>query len=246
MSELNNSVVKSLEILELFMKKEQMSVAEMHELSGFSKSAINRIVTSFESKNYIYKNAESGKYLLGNKLFYIGQCTNLHKHLIEISKESIERLSQKLEKTITLSVLDSLQSVVVYKQKSTMVMGVVPDVGSKKSLNCSASGKAIVAFSPNREKLLASMSYKKYSEKTIVDRDEYKSVIQKVREEGFAYDDEELEKDLFCVAKAILSSSQEVICTLSVSGYKNQMIAALEVIKKELSMTVEDITKLLN
>lgn len=246
MSEVNNSVIKSLEILEMFMHHEHLSVAEMSDISGYSKSAITRIINSLASKNYIYKSPESGKYLLGNKLYYLGECTNLNTHLVEISKGPMEELAQRLDITITLSVMDDHASMVVYKKKSRMIMGVVPDVGSRRSLNVSASGKVLVAFSEDPHSHIEQMTYKRYTDKTITDKETYAQEIRKTRESGYAIDDEELEKDLFCVAMPILNSVHRAVGTISVSGYRNQVLPRLEDIKKELKNTVTRIAGQLN
>lgn len=245
MSELNNSVIKAMTILDLFTKKEELSIAEIHEMTGFSSTAISRILSSFESMNYVYKSETNGKYLLGSKLYYLGTCTRLNTHLVDKAKDPIEQLSKKLMLTVSLSVIENYESVVIYQRQSDMIMGMLPTVGSKRALNCSASGKVKIAFSKDPLKIINTMTFHKYTENTIIDKDKYLEVINKTKMDRYACDDEELEKDLFCVAVPIIDISGYAVSGLSVSGYKNRMLEDFDKILSALNETAKVISQLI-
>ena len=243
MSELNNSVIKALDILSLFLKHESLSVAEIHELTGFSKSAINRIIASCENRKFIYRSRDNGKYLLGNSVYFLGNSTNLNNHIITYARGPIEKLSKALKLTISVTVMSNYESVVIYQRKSEMVMGLVPGLGTTRTLNCSASGKVLTAFSENPDQILDAMEFKQYSDNTIMDRYAYSEVINETKKDGFAIDDEEIEDNLFCIAMPILNPQGDLVCSISVSGGKKKMTQDFELIKTELEKTVLEISE---
>ena len=245
MSELNNSVIKAMTILELFSKKEELSVIELQDLTGFSSSAINRIISSFESMNYVYKSEISGKYLLGSKLYFLGESTRIYTHLVDKSKTPIVQLSKNLLLAISLSVIEDLMSIVIYQRKSETIMGMLPTIGSRRALNCSASGKVMIAFSKDPMQIVEDMTYHRYTENTIIDKDKYIEVIKETSKNGYACDDQELEKDLFCIAVPIIDISGYAVCSLSVSGYKSRVVEDFDNILSELKKTLNIISNLL-
>ena len=58
----------------------------------------------------------------------------------------------------------------------------------------------------------------KFTEKTITSWEKLLEELQKIRQEGYAVDDEELELGLTCVAAPILGKDGEAIAALSISG----------------------------
>ena len=246
MSEENNSAKKSLMILDLFLKNEKLGIKEIIDSTGYSKSAIHRIMSTLESANYIYKNTDENKYFLSSKLYFLGEKTNINRHIVHACKDPVEELSQKLRLTISVSIMEDNMCVVVYKKDSQQNMGLVPNVGERRHLHCSASGKVLTGFSTDKERIIDSLRYEKLTPNTIHTKECFIHAVNKAMIEGFAYDDEELAAGLFCIATPVLDINKKAICSLSISGYKVKMLENLDTIKKELKETADKIGNLMN
>lgn len=239
------SLKKSLIILELFLANERLGVTEISRMTDYPTSTVHRILETLESMGYVYKSVNTNKYKLGSKLYYLGKHTDLSKNIIDKSKGAIESLSKELLQTISMSMLSDNQSIVIYKKDSVMKMGMVPRIGEKKSLHCSASGKILTSFSKNPESIIKNIEFKPATKNTITDKTKFETEIKKVKRQGFAIDDEEIEQDLFCVAAPIFNSVDELVCSLSVSGLKSRMLENIEFIQIRLQQTAKEISQLL-
>ena len=63
---------------------------------------------------------------------------------------------------------------------------------------------------------------------------------------GFAIDNEEAERGLYCISMPVFDFSGEVACTISVSGFKETMLEDIEKIKSELSKCTNEISEKLD
>ena len=81
-------------------------------------------------------------------------------------------------------------------------------------------GKSLLAFLPEDElnKIINGRELKKFTRNTITDPDKLKEVLKRVRESGYAIDNEEFEIGLTCVGVPIKDFSNKVVAAISISG----------------------------
>lgn len=108
-------------------------------------------------------------------------------------------------------------------------------------------GKAVLAELEEEEYLnyLKTTPLVPYTEHTITNSLKLAAELQKVRETGIAFDDEEMEKDIFCIG-ASLKKDGKIIGAFSVSmpkyrlteEFKKQIIKAVVETKNEIMQVV--------
>ena len=108
------------------------------------------------------------------------------------------------------------------------------------SLILTAAGKVLTAFSGESDKLVEDIDYVRLTDKSIIDKEEYKMLLEEVKEEKLAYDMEEVTEGLVCVAAPVLSSDGTAICAISVSGYKERMLRSLYSVIPRLQDTASE------
>jgi len=93
-------------------------------------------------------------------------------------------------------------------------------VGKRAPLYRTALGKVLLAHIPEeeRKKILGGKVLPRLTENTITDKRELEKELNKVREQGFALDQEENEKDVRCIAAPIRNYQRRVIAAISISG----------------------------
>ena len=117
--------------------------------------------------------------------------------------------------------------------------------GDTISLNTTATGKVLAAFSGEIENLLNRMDYVKLTKRSVTDRDEFAELLQEVRAQRLAYDMEEVTEGLVCVATPVLAKDGIAICSISINGYKERMIRSLDSIIMRLQDCARECEKLL-
>ena len=92
--------------------------------------------------------------------------------------------------------------------------------GMHRRLNCTALGKALLAFLPaeHREELLPVLTFERATPRTIPNLARLQKELVRVVQQGYAIDDQETDTGARCVAAPILDESGRVAAAISVSG----------------------------
>ena len=112
---------------------------------------------------------------------------------------------------------------------------------------CSSVGKCLLAFSAGiSERQFKNYTFVRYTANTITDQPTLLAELRKVREQGYALDNEEQEIGLTCVGVPILNKRGEAVAAMSISGptqrLQNHDVA---LIVQQLKQTSAEISLLL-
>jgi IclR family acetate operon transcriptional repressor len=93
-------------------------------------------------------------------------------------------------------------------------------VGARSPVHCTAHGKAALAFGPADQvaAFLRSRTFKAYTPKTYTTAARLRAELERVRQQGYAVDNEEWETGLRCIGAPVRDSSSSVIAAVSISG----------------------------
>ena len=225
MSEIINSLDRALDILILlYHKKREMGVTEISKELGVYKSTIHRTLYTLENKGFVNQNLDNGKYWLGVKLYAIGMVVGEKLSIKELVKPYVIELNMEFNEVVNVSILeensdDCPRSIVIHKEYgSNQLQSVNPTVGSSCECYCSSVGKCLMAFNDINYKSFNDLQIKKYTETTIENWDEMLTVLEKIRKDGYAIDNEELEHGLTCIGAPILDKDNKAIAAISLSG----------------------------
>jgi len=200
-----------------------LSLGELSEKVELPKGTTHRLLTSMAYFDFIRQDQVSKHYHLGFKLVELGN--NLLSH-IDIRKEArpyLIDLSDDVQETIHLVVLDQNKALYIDKVDLHSRMGglqMVSRLGSRNPLNCTAVGKVLLAYMPemDAEIIIQQIDPDRQTNNTITDPSELKKHLNMIREKGYAVDDEENEVGVRCVAAPIRNEIGNVVAAMSVSG----------------------------
>jgi DNA-binding IclR family transcriptional regulator len=115
--------------------------------------------------------------------------------------------------------------VIIEKIEAPGLIKVATWIGRRMDVNCTGAGKALIAFMPEEEfeTEIRAGALAKHNENTIVSINKLKRELMRIRELGYALDDEEDEIGLRCVGAPIFDSSMRVVAAISVAGTTNQI-----------------------
>jgi len=116
--DLNGSVVKAFTLLNAFIgNKKEWGVRELAKKTGYNKSTTYRLLSTLEALGALQKNNED-KYLLGLKLFELGNLVSIHKALRKHSRLPLEQIASEIKETVHFGVLDKNQVLYLNKTES--------------------------------------------------------------------------------------------------------------------------------
>ncbi len=222
-SNLVQTIERVSSILDILGKSPKgLSVGELSKKTGFPKGTTHRLLTSLAYFDYIRQDSMTRKYHLGFKLVELG---NRLLHQLDLRTEAhpyLIELAERTKETVHMVILDHNEALYVDKVDASDHHGglrMVSMLGTRIPTHCSALGKAMLAFLPE-ERLVSIVKNKglpRRTENTITDIEELKKHLQLIREQGYAFDDEENEKGVRCVGAPIRDQNGKVNAAISIS-----------------------------
>jgi IclR family acetate operon transcriptional repressor len=213
-----SSLARGLSLLELFsVEDSQLSVSEMARRSGIPKSTTHRLVGDLLAWGALER--APGGVRLGVRMFELGHLVPTQRSLRELAVPFAHNLNEVTGLTSNLAVRDGQDVIYVEKVSSRNLRVPHSRAGGRLPLHCTALGKAILAYSdPGFIESVLAGELKPRSAKSITDPRLLRRELAHVRETKVAYDVEESQIGLFCVAAPVFTRRNAVIGAISVTG----------------------------
>ena len=215
------SLKRAISILKTFtIEDPEIGVGDLSRRLQLPKSTVFRMLATMESEGLIRQNPDTGRYRLGLELLSLAGNVLVHSELQNRARPHLRRLSNRLNETVNLSILDSNSAVNIeqFVSAGRLVMR-VGGVRRRMPIHAVSAGKVIVAFLPNedQEDYLES-EHEALTQNTKTDKDVLHEELCSIREHGYAMAFEELEDGLHAMAAPIWNHKDCVIASVSVSG----------------------------
>ena len=140
---------KGLEILEFLAPRTgAMTLSEISDSLGRSKSEIFRMLQVLEERRYLARPAGTEGYALTNRLFMLGMEHPPVKGLMEAAMPVMHRLAEQILQPCHLAIPSEELIVVVARVESPGDVGFVVRVGHRRPIPHSTSGLVLLAFQP--------------------------------------------------------------------------------------------------
>jgi DNA-binding IclR family transcriptional regulator len=122
----------------------------------------------------------------------------------------LARLVAEIGETCNFTMLDGAQIVYVDRVETAWPLRMTLTSGSHVPLHCTASGKLLLALLPkaSRERLVAQLPLKRYTESTITDPKRFSVELSRIRANRYATDNEEFHAGLVCVAVPVIGKKR--------------------------------------
>jgi len=213
---------------------------ELAQKSGLHKSTVHRLLSALRNHRLVQKDAKTGRYHLGLKLFELGVRAVPNVNLREYARPHLERLVFETGETAHLCVLVEHEILYLDKVESPKTIRIASSLGGRNPAFCSAVGKCLLAALPDAELdgLLRRHKLVAYTRHTITTPASLKAVLQQVRENGYAVDNEEREEGLRCIAAPIRDHTGDIIAAMSVAGPAFRLVSAQDMVIAKLVMSI--------
>ena len=214
-----------------------------------NKSVVHRILTTLLSYGWVEKDETTNRYYLGWAIYTLAQKIPQQNQLYNVSINYLTHLSEKVGETINLGIMRGLDSIIIYKieapNKGSMIR-VSTRVGEREASYATSLGKAIMAGLDDDDirVLFAGVDvFKQFTNHTISNINQLLNVIQTVRIQGYALDNQELISGISCIAMPVRDYSGRTIAAVSVSSPSSILSPARkEYILKELKICTNSIS----
>jgi len=211
---------RALDILEQLATVEETALVDLADAVGLSKSTAFRYLRVLERRGYVIQDLETKKYALGYSLLKLGYHARSNLHLPKVARSGMAALAADFNETIHLGALMGQGVVHIAVIPSTHSLKMASEVGERALVHVSALGKCLLAWNgPDAvDALMSGPGLPAVSARSITSRTAFEHELTKVREQGFALDDQESLEGLRCVGGPIRGADGAVIGAISLSG----------------------------
>lgn len=233
------SVAKALKIIDILAKDAgEMALGEIAEKMKMPKSTTHGLISTLCDFGYVDQSPFTGKYKLGFKLFELGNIVASRLEVKNVAAPYIQKLVEEMEETVHLTILDKGEVLYIDKRESQQSIRIASRIGARLPAHCTGVGKVLLAFLPaeERKKIIAEKGLKRFTKNTITDPEALEAELAKVREQGYAFDNEEFMDGLKCVAAPIRDHTGKVCAAISISGPTSRLRG--EKLNKAVEMVV--------
>jgi len=218
-----HTVEKALEIIE-FLKDspgDGLGISSLSEKLGIGKSTVHRILDTLLAYGFVEKGSGNSKYRLSWKLFEIGSTIPRQRNLDSFDTKVLRDLCDRYNETVNLAIRVRDKAVIISKFDPLNVsVKANLFVGEHDPLHATALGKVLICEMDREEigKIINGEELERFTNNTIASLDELMVRLEKVKEDGYALDEEEYSNGLSCLAMPVRNYDQEIIAAISISG----------------------------
>lgn len=214
------SVARVLDILELLSGAPSgMTLSELAAKSQLHVSTAHRLVNVLVERGYAVK--DGGKYRLSLRTFEIGCRVSGVWSLLAEAKPRLEELAAFSKEAVHLVERDGNKVVYLYKAEPyQQLVRMDSHTGLRNPMYCTGVGKSILALLPREEveRIWREEEITVFSPNTITDLGKMEQELEKIRQQGYAVDNEEHEPNVRCIAVAIRNWAGEPVAAISISA----------------------------
>lgn len=212
-------VLKALRLIEqLAASGEPVALADLSRAVSLPKPTAFRLARSLESGGFIEKDPLTRRYRVGSAFEEIALNALRNGAGHGARRFLMNQLAERLGARVNLVVLKAGNLSFVEWVHSAAPVRINIDADSPMPIHCTASGKLLLAFGPDelREHFLEAAPFERLTKNTKTSARELERELYRIRENGFAEDDQELIPGVNCLAVPIRNRAGEVVAGLAV------------------------------
>jgi len=213
-------VYKAFAILkEIARSDDELGIIDLSRRLNIHKNTVRGIIQALTDLEALHRNTDH-KFKLGPALARLGCQAGAGISLSTIIRPFMHELGKKYQETIFLGTFDRQGITVIDKVESPVKLKITAPVGTKISLFAGATGKVFLAGlqEPLVLKIINQVTLPKFTDNTIVNKDDYLKELQKVREKGFATDYEEYVSGVNAISVPLTGSRGHSVAALWMVG----------------------------
>ncbi len=209
-----------LELIEALARNEgSRGVTELGVQLRLAKSTIYKLLQTLLRRGYVVQDPSSGRYRLGLKFLELGSAVQGSLSVRTIAHPHLQALMEATNETVQLALLEGDEAVYADKIECARTIRMYSRVGRRLPLHSTALGKVLLAHQPESTlRDIPGGRRQRYTPRTLTTARALRAELERIREKGYAFDDEEFEEGLRCLAAPARDHTGTVVASLGIAG----------------------------
>lgn len=221
------SVERADRLLRTLVELEGATASELADEVDMPLSSVYDYLTTFESLDYVVESSD-GRYTASFGFLELGNRIRNQYDVYRVAESELESLSRETGEYVVLMIEEDGLGVVAGLQKGDKSSNIhirETHPGTKTRLSTTACGKSILAQHPDDRvrEIVDRYGLAPKTENTITDSDELFEDLARIREEGYAIDDEERFEGMRGVGAPVETGTDAVTAGIAIYGPANRL-----------------------
>jgi len=230
---------KAISVLEIVASADEpMRFTDILQKAGQPRGSLHRQLSNLVAEDLLTLNRDHS-YALGLRLLKFASQAWSTNQFRKIAEPHLNRLHAATGETVHLGVLNGADVIYLDKVESRQAVRMHSQIGNASPAYCTGVGKAAMSAMPDDKLagLIAGIEFKRFTQATLPDGGALLAEIEEIRRTGTAFDREEHEIGIRCIAAPIYSADRNFVAGVSVTG------PAYRVDEEKLSNWAGDVTQ---
>jgi IclR family pca regulon transcriptional regulator len=195
------------------------TVSEVASTTNLTRATARRFLITLAELGYV--ETDGRMFRLTPHVLDLGYSFLSGLGLPDVALPHLERLVAEVDEASEASVLDGEDIRYIVRVPSTTIMTLAINVGGRMPAHATSMGKVLLAGlpEPELEEFLRTAKLERHLERTITDPDVLRGELTRVREQGYAIVDQELEEGLIAIAVPIHDRAGRVVAAINLSTH---------------------------
>jgi IclR family transcriptional regulator, pca regulon regulatory protein len=214
------SLERGLAVIRAFDADHPMlTLSEVAASTGLSRAAARRFLRTLVQLGYM--RTEGSRFALRPKILELGYAYLSSLTLPEVAMPHLEQLVEQVHESSSVSELDGDDVIYIARVPTKRIMTVTISVGTRFPAYATSMGRVLLAAKPadQLDAYLQATSLRGLTGHTITNPAELRHELSKIRQQGWALVDQELEEGLRSIAAPIRDADGQVIAAINVSTH---------------------------
>ncbi len=217
-TEFVQSLDRGLAVIRAFdAEHPELTLAEVARITGLNRASARRFLHTLVELGYV--RFDGRLFALRPKILELGYAYLSSLSLPEVAMPHLEHLVERVHESSSVSVLDGDEVVYVARVPTRRIMRIAIAVGTRFPAFATSMGRVLLAGQSDDwlDGYLATAKLSAITTHTIADANRLRAEVLRIRRDGYALVDQELEEGLISLAAPIRDGDGRVIAAVNLS-----------------------------
>jgi IclR family transcriptional regulator, pca regulon regulatory protein len=214
-SDFVQSLERGLAVIRAFDGSGSLTLSEVAAASGLTRAAARRFLLTLAELAYV--GSEGRAFWLTPRVLELGRAYVSTLTLPEVALPHLRDLVTEARESSTVAVLDREQIIYIAHVPAKRSLSISVTVGGRDPSSCSALGRVLLAAQSDEwlDRYISETELVAYTPRTIVDPERLRAELLRIRKQGYAVVDQELEEGLRAVAAPVHDGDGRVVAAVN-------------------------------
>ncbi len=214
------SLARGLSVIKAFgAEHPRQTLSDVARATGLTRATARRFLLTLVELGYV--RTDGSRFWLTPRVLELGYSYLSALSLPDVARPHLEALAERIHESTSVSVLDDDDVVYIARVPVRRIMTVSITLGTRFPAHATSMGRVLLAGLPpsELEKYFMRAELTQMTSRTLTTVDDLRAEIGKVRRDGYAIVDQELEEGLRSLAAPVRDESGAVVAAMNISTH---------------------------